>query len=197
MEIIRVALGTTSRIKFEALKLAHERLKAPELAFSLNAVSSGVSRQPVGLQETSIGARTRAETVRSLRADGDTLCIGIENGLMNLDSSNHPFNRHGPYIDQAIVHVISPESDQPVIVTSIGISVPLEVAKCVLARRILAEGVSTVGEALAAVYPNEKIDPEDPHKFLCGRSRVDILADAIYTALLKTSLGANAPERKS
>ena len=80
-----VVVGSTSIIKLEAVKEALSQgfsfvgLEGP---FDVGGVAakSGVSEQPVGREETLIGAKNRALGAKALQPDSD-LWIGIENGL--------------------------------------------------------------------------------------------------------------------
>jgi inosine/xanthosine triphosphatase len=79
--IIRV--GSLNPVKLGAVRAVMEE-RFPEAIFEPVAVASGVSDQPVGLEETLRGARNRAENAF---ADCD-LSVALESGLVEVPGSN-------------------------------------------------------------------------------------------------------------
>ncbi len=76
----RVALGSTSPAKVMAVEAALRRVHGHFVAVTHVRVPSGVPDQPVGDEETHLGARTRAEGALRL-VPGALLGVGIEAGV--------------------------------------------------------------------------------------------------------------------
>jgi non-canonical (house-cleaning) NTP pyrophosphatase len=78
----RVAIGTGSTIKIEALREALDDTLGAGCYEVLAVVDaeSGVRPQPVGLEETELGARNRAAAARARYPDAE-FAVGIENGM--------------------------------------------------------------------------------------------------------------------
>jgi len=85
------ALGTTNPGKLEACKRCFEEWP-DNISFRLRGVSvpSGVSEQPMGLEETLLGAKHRAAAAFSQVA-GASIGIGLESGLVIVDGVHVDF----------------------------------------------------------------------------------------------------------
>ena len=83
---VRVAVGSTNKVKLEAVRLALEPFFEGEVV-GVKA-GSGVSDQPLG-EEAFKGARNRAlNALKSARCD---LSVGIEGGIMELNGRRYAF----------------------------------------------------------------------------------------------------------
>lgn len=80
-EIRRVAVGSTNRVKIEAVRAVLRRAGADAVVEGV-VVASEVPAQPRGDEETVRGARTRAERARE--ASGADLGVGLEGGVVEL-----------------------------------------------------------------------------------------------------------------
>ena len=91
-----VAVGTTNACKVSAVRRALELY--PEVAcaaaISAHKVSSGISEQPMSLDETVTGARNRASAAHAAETSPSVpaariLGIGIESGLTRIDDRHY------------------------------------------------------------------------------------------------------------
>ncbi len=92
---MKIAIGTTSKLKIEALKDALDKLGLKAEIASIKT-DSGVSNQPFGFDEIIIGARNRTD--KSLKETSADIGVGIENGLVEIEDN---------YFDVAGVFVVS------------------------------------------------------------------------------------------
>ena len=84
----RIEVGSLSKIKLEAVRKALSALQSflnlmPPLSVEGVGVSSRVSSQPVGVEETLRGAKNRCQGTRRL-CPAAQVWIGIENGLLHV-----------------------------------------------------------------------------------------------------------------
>ncbi len=182
MEAKRIVLGSISRIKDDALGRALRQLRCG-LGYTCLGVRTKLPPQPIGFEQTLLGAFRRAEYAKKddcgTGMQQETLYIGIENGLIPLPGVQAIGNaEHHWAVDLAVIYVLPGDGSTPRMTTSLGVSIPPEVAAGAFKMQCMA-GL-TVGELLAQ---RVDCDPNDPHKSLCGISRVDILADALCAAL--------------
>jgi len=133
-----------------------------DITYVLVPTESTVSRQPVGIEETTKGAEARLEQVKKLRPDA--FIVSIENGLVE-------------GFDLAVVKVC--RIGRVGTALSAGIRIPDSLFP--------TEGM-TVGESVAKRCQS---DPGDPHDELTigYRKRADLLADAIVIAYSATQTG--------
>ncbi len=77
-----VIVASTNPVKINATKLAFDQMLPGSMLVveGLN-VPSGVPDQPMGTEETILGARNRVQRIRELRAEAD-FWVGIEGGLV-------------------------------------------------------------------------------------------------------------------
>ena len=193
MIISTIVLGSTSPCKTEALKKALLPLQSPTLHLLTRNIDTGLPPQPIGLAQTMLGAYRRA--FLSFRLDPvamsrHTLYIGIESGLVLLPGTQAYGERHSFALDLAVIYLLHGESQLASFCTSVGVMIPYSLTQDV----ILEGGRRTIGQLMAE---DSELDPRDPHIELCGISRVNLLADALYIQLLQTELGANAPEKRT
>lgn len=131
-------------------------------------VDSGQTKQPVGLEETHRGAHTRARKVKEKYPEA--IAVGIESGIIMIGNDT---------FDIAIVIIID-EKGNTTTATSQGLLIPRK-----FFERAEVQGLKwhTVGSAVAEELLG---DPGDPHFTLTEEriSRVDFMAQAVFTALL-------------
>lgn len=159
-----IVLGSTSQTKIRALRSALfclEEWAQVEVAFAFGA--SGVSAQPCGYEETLLGARNRAKSVRQAHPQAD-IALGVENGI-RLNGE--------VWEDWAIVVAIDRHGKER-IVESQAISFPTDAVE-EARRRGFAQ--TTVGLVL---HERHQCPAHDPHRFLTNGtwSREAILRDA-------------------
>ncbi len=81
MQLNKIAVGSTNRVKVEAVEELFKEWGVEVLEITSLATASGVRDQPLTLEETLSGAKNRAiAAYHSLKQKG--LGIGIESGLM-------------------------------------------------------------------------------------------------------------------
>ena len=79
---MKVIVGSQNPVKVRAVQTAFEKM-FPEMTFTFEgcAAASGVSDQPMGMEETLQGALNRAEDCRRAYPDADYFC-GLESGII-------------------------------------------------------------------------------------------------------------------
>eukprot|EP00928_Gymnodinium_smaydae_P034753 TRINITY_DN24563_c0_g1_i1.p1 TRINITY_DN24563_c0_g1~~TRINITY_DN24563_c0_g1_i1.p1 ORF type:complete len:180 (+),score=40.64 TRINITY_DN24563_c0_g1_i1:49-588(+) len=78
------ALGTKNPGKKEACELCFKEWPSPSYKLECVSTPSGVSDQPMGLEETTLGAKNRAQ--KALEAvEGAVIGIGMESGLVEME----------------------------------------------------------------------------------------------------------------
>lgn len=92
----KVSIGSTSRVKYEAVRAACKAACLDAEVVTVEA-ESGVNAQPVGCDEMRLGARNRAEA--ALAAHPDSVAVGIESGLIQCGSA---------WFDEAAIYVLCP-----------------------------------------------------------------------------------------
>lgn len=169
---LMVRIGSTSTIKFEAVREACERLDIGVMV-AVTASDSGVSEQPVGKKETTFGAWNRAEDAWSAEGPKD-LSIGIENGVIETEDG---------WVDLAVIVVIR-DSILSWTHQSVSVHIP---------QRFIdaweADGrEGTVGAKIAL---ETGCHHGDPHFFLTDgkKKRQEILTDALVEVLRKAGVG--------
>lgn len=165
---INVVVGSISPHKLDAVRKACERL-------GMNASVSGIktplgqNAQPVGFDETFIGALDRIKPARAQNADA--IAVGIESGIFRYRERLISF-------DLAVIALLTLDN-RLIVTTSAGIAFPDD---CINIAEKRGFASTTVGSVIA-----EKMggDPADPHSTLTGGrvSRTMILTDAIVMAL--------------
>lgn len=77
-----VIVGSTNPVKVQAARQGFEKM-FPGETFEVSGVNvaSGVPDQPFGDAETLLGARNRAQAVKSLHPEAD-FCVGMEGGVV-------------------------------------------------------------------------------------------------------------------
>ena len=79
-----VAVGTSNNGKIDALKTSLKRWNRDHLAVVSTPVPSGVSDQPLGVEETLLGAKNRAKRALEKCEERCTFGAGIESGVLLL-----------------------------------------------------------------------------------------------------------------
>jgi len=135
---------------------------------------SGVREQPVGLEETLAGARSRLRALCEQDTANIQLAIAIENGIVRI----HQAEEHAEcWIDVAVIVVRDLQSGAESIATSCGVQLPTTM----VGEWAEAGAEGTVGEYLAA---ESGCDKQDPHTFLTRGSmpRCALLESAVRLA---------------
>ncbi len=79
---MQIVIASTNPVKINATKNAFAAM-FPEVEFSFEGIDSpsGVSAQPMGTEETVLGARNRIKHIREVRPEADYF-VGLEGGLI-------------------------------------------------------------------------------------------------------------------
>lgn len=165
----RIAIGTTSIHKVDALREACARVGVFVDELVKCKTESGVNEQPVDFEETYTGAKNRAEKARIAQPDCD-LWIGIESGI---------FRGKNVTIDVAVIVILSADGSENV-TTSEGILFP---EAFVIEAEALGFATTTVGSIITKHLGGDKTDP---HSTLTNgrRTRKEMLTNGIATALI-------------
>lgn len=162
---MKIVVASTSAIKFKAVRHALKQIP-PYFDFDVRTAKapSGVNEQPLGLEETALGAENRLIVVE--RDHPDALIISIENGL----------DRQGQ--DLAIIHVRGPHTGS-IIELSDRIQMPQSAIEAAKDRNL---HTTTAGQVLAE---QSGCQPDDPHAHLTGGkvTRLDLLVPPLVRAL--------------
>lgn len=163
---MKLTLGSTSRIKTEALMAACKALGLCAFITTL-AVDSNVSAQPVGWEETALGAHNRASGAQ-LHTKG-SYGIGIENGIRYMGTH---------WEDFAVITLCAPDGTETRY-ESAAVLLPTDAVEATNTRGF---ATTTVGQILHEWYGS---DPNDPHTFLTNgsQSRLQLLTDTLIHAL--------------
>ena len=165
----KIIVGTKSIHKIEAVKQAL-KIVGVEAEVTGAKTYSGQNEQPVGFEETFLGAMNRANSV--WRGNKDATVIGIESGIFR-------FNRHNKItLDIAVIIILTPDERQ-IVTTSTGIQFPEEYVDEALKSGFKT---TTVGSIIAKKLGG---DPTDPHSVLTNGkiTRTQTLVDALVRAL--------------
>lgn len=167
---MNVVLGSMSEHKLAAMRRACG-LMGWDAEVVAVASDSQVSAQPVGLEETLLGAQNRAYGVR--REARDSVAVGIESGVIRINGFDMQVD-----IDLAVIVVVMPNGSSYVS-TSSGMQFPSR-----FLSRILAEGLenTTAGSLISEELGG---DGTNPHEVLTeGRLiRSKMLTQGIIAAL--------------
>ena len=204
---VRVAVGSTSAIKIEAVRAALDDVFPHASVHGVPGLASGVAEQPVGLVETRRGAENRLagavdwilqtrptpQSRRSRSADDEAagaiplleFAVGIENGIMEIPSADatEDGSSESFWADFAVVTVQDVQSGQRSLALSSTVAVPTEYVE--EAKRLGFER-TTVGSLIAASGAGEGaiVSAVDPHLALTGRlvGRHRLLREAVRVA---------------
>lgn len=141
--------------------------------YSVNGISSEISEQPLGLVETSNGARNRLNNCMSLIHDESAIFVSIENGLIESESE-------GPqtpimYYDVPVIQYKLPDTEIKMINSSAsGVLIPGEYNSFVEKSLQSPNRSITFGSIL-----EKRFAIKDWHKFISGVSRKNIIRDAM------------------
>ncbi len=168
--MIRIAIGSESPLKMEAVREAVTALGLEAVVVSVVTVS-GVPPQPYERLQTLSGASHRAEQARAKYPND--LCIGIENGLVP----------YGSWVGDVAYVVVITSDGKRFVRHSKAVPVPTE-----LVRMSLASDQKITAGALEA--ERSGCDPQDPHHVWSGgkTDRKTLLVDAVREALLAATL---------
>jgi hypothetical protein len=160
-------LGSTSKVKKTALENAIWHTELHAACCPIHSSESGVSEQPVGEHEILKGAINRAMSAWRNQPEDDCY-IAMENGIEETED--------GRWLDYAIVLAFIPKSGQMVWVPSEAVEFPLS-AVALTYNKPGGFQNNTVGKTLKDLDLVRFHD--DPHLDLVGKSRRDILKDAM------------------
>jgi len=140
---MRIAVGSSNRIKIEATKEAFEHFYKNVVVISVG-ITNNLQAQPITLHGTVNGAVTRARKAIEKITDAD-LGVGIEAGLMEIPDINTHLNvQFAAIVDR---------NNKLTIGSSPGFQLPDDVAKMVLIERIEVDkaveflfGIKDIGE---------------------------------------------------
>jgi inosine/xanthosine triphosphatase len=164
---MRVAVGTESALKLRAVETVCKSLMRYPFEIIARKAASGVSIQPVGVEEMERGASNRAQAAWDA-VENPGAAIGIESGLIQ---------RNGRWFDQACVVVLGSNGGRSVAFGA-EFPIPRDIAEQTLAEK------SELGEVIKKRgYNGEK----DPMHYLSGGKlkREDFLVQAIQCALIR------------
>jgi len=167
-------LGTKSEIKVNAVKKAFlKAFPSNEVQVLTCAASSNINEQPVGYQETLLGASNRLDNTKEQLGNRCNYFVAIENGIIETGVSS------SPWLDLAWV-ILEDKHGQQWVATSGGI--PFSV-KYVEAAKDRGYSTTTVADTMAKDIKN--LNTKDPHSYLTGGlvSREDFLYEALLSAL--------------
>ena len=177
---MKILVCSSSDHKRGAVLDAAERLGFPSPEIQTRETSSGVPNQPLGDDQTLLGALQRAGSGVS-----GHYVVAIENGVTT---------RGNGFIDLAYVVVVAP-SGQLVVRSSRSVPVPPEiVVKAIVKARDPSQKI-TCGQLEAERTPG--CDHADPHVVWSGEAttRRKLLADAVEEAL-RAAIHAESQETK-
>jgi len=171
----KIVIGSESKIKINAVRKAIKAVFENHKAFGIKGINvpSMVCQQPIGWEETYLGARNRAQQAIKLDPKA-TLSIGIENGIFLIP--NQMPGAEEFWIDQAFVVMFVKKSSKYFLASSAGLRVPTLLAKKVLQ---IGQNKTTIGRMIHLTIP--EAPPDDPHSYLTkGKlAREDILAQTL------------------
>ena len=172
---MRIIVAGTSTLKYEATKKAVYQLGLKDVEVEMLKIpSTGFNEQPIGKNEILGGAKKRAELAREndlKHSEIPTLYLGIENGVEEQTLSC--------WFDYTFIFGIFPKGEK--VEKTIRCHFPTD---CVVATSKLQRGFkdNTVGKYMADIGLVK--NHADPHKDLCGISRLDILIQSIKDLLI-------------
>jgi len=163
---IKVFVASKSTIKIEAARSAvSQRYPYAEIIVEGIDVPSGVSPQPHGLDETTVGAQNRLAHLEALHPLTDTdILISIENGLVL---------QGGRYHDIGVVIIKTLE-----VGTQIGYTRKVTIPKKAVKKAQKRGPDTNYGDILAEQH-NKSWIAKDPHRFLTGIPRKKFLEEAL------------------
>ncbi len=103
---MKIAIGTASELKIRALKDALNVLKI-EAEILSGKTSSGIPEEPIGFEQTSLGAKNRANECKQ-KHDPD-IAVAVESGVMEILGNNYSI---------ACVHIITKDGQESVAYSS-------------------------------------------------------------------------------
>jgi inosine/xanthosine triphosphatase len=167
MSSLKVAVGTESALKLRAVKTALESLLTYPFEVTSYKAESGISDQPVGVEEMERGAENRAKAALNA-AENRGVAIGIESGLIQ---------RGTFWFDQVCVVVLGSSGGRSV---AFGAEFPIP-------RNIVEETFAQKSELGEIIKKHGYGGEKDPIHYLSGGQlkREDFLVQAIQCALVR------------
>lgn len=169
---ISFSLGSSSKIKIDALQGAINDLKIHGAVLAVNRSASQVNEQPVGKVEILKGAINRVISASEINPESE-IYISMENGIELTPAC--------VWVDYAIVLAFVPSNEYIHYVKSQSIVFPLDAVE---ETRTMLGGftLNTVGKTLKRIGKVKFAD--DPHLDLAGISRRQILKEATKKLLV-------------
>ncbi len=164
---MRIAVGTESALKLRAVESVCKSLMTYPFEIIAHKSESGVSIQPVGVEEMELGASNRAQAAWNA-VENAGAAIGIESGLVQ---------RNGLWFDQACIVVLGSNGGRSVAFGA-EFPIPRDIAEQTFAEK------SELGEIIKKRgYGGEK----DPMHYLSGGKlkREEFLVQALQCALVR------------
>lgn len=161
----KIVLGSTSTLKQKCVLAIF-----PEFDIICVDVASGVSEQPIGIEETREGARNRCISGLTYCPDAK-LSFGIENGIINCMTD----------MACVICQVISIEKMFLIEKWSDGLDIPDEWAELIVNYRETGKTNKTYAKLAKETF-HISMDDSDPHSYLTAglKSREKYLTDTLY-----------------
>lgn len=174
MKKLEFAIGSTSPLKIEALRLACKKLGIKPRIYKVKVNIDWVPKQPYGLAETYTGANERALEARD--KFHNMIAVGIESGIIAVVETTW---RRAFDIACVVVITNGVGGDKHIATTTTGIDVPFGIIDEAYAKGFEK---TTVGSVVARKRGGKSYDP---HSTLTkGKiSRIDTLVDGLVAAL--------------
>jgi len=167
-ELSRVFMSTESALKHEAVAHALERVGIVATVDS-KKLDSGVSEQPLSIDETYLGAKNRHDALRSLNVETEYLAT-VESGLCRVQKD---LGMYG-----CVVVILERTGDKPYVGFSIDIEYPVEVLDMV---------PSVYADVGVWIQEEHGTKEKDPYPYLTGGmlSRRETIETAAFNAAVQ------------
>lgn len=180
-----IVVTSASAIKVDTVKKVLKDL-FPNRHFNVLGVkaSSEINEQPVGIEETELGAKNRITSAEKLaeKSNEPRAFVSVENGIFKINNTQ--------YEDKAVVVIKFPDGQIISSISPRGVIFPAEAVETTLKK----EGGfkdHTVGSTIAEMFANRgiEINKQDPHSALTNNefTREDQMISAIEETLKKAA----------
>jgi len=172
---ITIAIGSTSVHKIKAVEATFIKLFPGTKITSIPyKAASDINAQPIGNEETLMGARNRLNNAKKLIQTKVDYIIAIENGIIEVKTEPSMF------YDVAWVVLEDGKSGKQSVAVSGGVQFPNDFVEQAKSKGFVT---TTVGSLLA--QSNTSIDEADPHNYLTNKlaPRSELLQEAIKIAI--------------
>jgi hypothetical protein len=197
-----VALGSATGLKVAAVRAVWP---APDWSVAGEGVPSGVPEQPIGIEETRIGAMNRARRALAAVPTAE-VAVGLENGMVEIDApAKANANTKGAriWVDRACCIALvrtSPATATPTAAAAVSTGEGKSTGDGVDGVRVYEEWSADllVPSELAATAVSAKgvitwTPLKDPHSHYAGRPRRLWLEDAVRALRKRIDADAAAP----